>query len=325
METNSSSSPEADPLPEMHFIISAPRSGSTWLAKALNGHPEIFATENRLFGEFCEIWPNSDGSMSPRITFDEFLKQFSTYFMFEEIGLKRRQFVERFQRGFLSFLMNFCQRQSGKRVMVDKITPYLNSTGLVLDRIRQYFPAAKTLQLIRDGRDVVTSGTFDWILKDSQGTDRFSFFVEKRPGLHMKRFFDDKVLQRWVGLWKEPIEAYPEVNDGMIIRYEEMKDNQADLLLRIFEYLGCSSTEPIIKSCIERATFEKMSGRKVGDEGQPLAKTRKGISGDWKNYFTKRDGILFNELAGHLLVELGYEQDQTWINSLPDELDYFCD
>ena len=308
----------------MHFIISAPRSGSTWLAKALNGHPEIFATENRLFGEFCEIWPNSDGSMSPRITFDEFLKQFSTYFMFEEMDLKRRQFLERFQRGFISFLTNFCQRQSGKEIVIDKITPYLNSTDLVFDRIQQYFPDSKTIQLIRDGRDVVTSGTFDWILKDAQGTDRFSFFVEKRPGLHMKRFFDDKVLERWVSLWMEPVKAYEKIEHGLIIRYESMKENQAAVLAEVFKHLGCDGTQATIEACIQRATFEKMSGRKAGDDAEPLAKARKGVSGDWKNYFTRRDGQIFDEIAGDLLIELGYAPDKSWLDELPQELDFVC-
>lgn len=308
----------------MHFIISAPRSGSTWLAKALNGHPDVFATENRLFGEFCEIWPNSDGSMSPRITFDEFLKQFSTYFMFDEIPLKRRQFIERFQRGFISFLSNFCQRQTGKRLIVDKITPYLNSTSLVLDRILQYFPDSRTIQLIRDGRDVVTSGTFDWILKDAQGTDRFSFFVERRPGLHMKRFFDDKVLERWARLWKEPIVEFGRIENGLIIRYESMKKNQGKVLQEVFDFLGCQWTPDVIRQCQERATFQKMSGRQPGDDGQPLAKARKGIAGDWKNYFTRRDGQLFDEIAGDLLVQLGYAENCDWWKSLPDELDYHC-
>lgn len=315
---------ESNRLSNMHFIISAPRSGSTWLAKALNGHPKVFATENRLFGEFCEIWPNSDGSMSPRITFDAFLKQFSTYFMFEEMNLKRRQFIERFQRAFLGFLNQFCQRQSGKEIVIDKVTPYLNSTGLVLDRIDQYFPDSKTIQLIRDGRDVVTSGTFDWILKDSQGTDRFSFFVERRPGLRMKRFFDDKVLSRWISLWKEPIAEYSRFKSGLVIRYEEMIANQAKVLESVFEYLDCEFDDSILDECIQRATFEKMSGRKAGDDDQPLAKARKGIAGDWKNYFTRRDGQLFDEEAGECLIELGYEQDRSWLDDLPEELDYVC-
>lgn len=313
-----------DSSSKFHFIISAPRSGSTWLVKALNGHPNIYSTETRLFGEFCEIWPNADGSMTPRITFDEFLKQFSTHFIFEEMGINQKQFTERFQRGFISFLKNFCQRQTQKELIVDKITPYLGSTNLVFERIKQYFPESKAIQLIRDGRDVVTSGTFDWILKDAQGTDRYSFFVEKRPGITMRRFFDDKVLRRWVSLWLEPIEAYHQVADGLIIRYEGMKQNQGEVLATVFDHLACDYDSEVIAQCIERATFEKMSGRAVGDENAPLADARKGISGDWKNYFTRKDGELFDELAGQLLIDLGYEKNRDWIQTLPDELAFVC-
>lgn len=324
-DSDSGSYPEKENSSKFHFIISAPRSGSTWLAKALNGHPDIYSTETRLFGEFCEIWPNADGSMTPRITFDEFLKQFSTHFMYEEMGLNQKQFIERFQRGFISFLKNFCQRQTQKEFIVDKITPYLGTTNLVLNRIDQYFPDSKAIQLIRDGRDVVTSGTFDWILKDAQGTDRYSFFVEKRPGVTMRRFFDDKVLRRWVSLWREPIEAYENVAAGLVIRYEGMKHNQGEVLSRVFEHLSCPFNSKILDGCIERATFEKMSGRTVGDENAPLADARKGISGDWKNYFTRKDGEFFDELAGQLLIDLGYEKNRDWILTLPNELAFVCE
>ena len=307
-----------------HFILSAPRSGSTWLAKALNGHPDIFATENRLFGELCEIWPNFDGSMSPRITFDEFVKQYSSFFMYEELGLNRQQFIDRFQRGFTTFLHRFCQRQADKNIVVDKVTPYLGSTGLVFEKIDRYFPDSRTIQLVRDGRDVVTSGTFDWILKDARGTDRYSFFVEKRPGLSMRRFFDDEMVRRWSQLWIEPIKHFQMRPDGLTIRYESMKQNQADVLEQVFDFLGCPVAESVVQGCLERATFEKMTGRKTGDENQPLRKARKGISGDWKNYFTIRDGEIFHEETGDLLLDLGYETDPRWYRQLPDELAFVC-
>jgi hypothetical protein len=39
-------------LPDLHFLISAPRSGSTWLASTLDQHPEILGVEQRLYGGF---------------------------------------------------------------------------------------------------------------------------------------------------------------------------------------------------------------------------------------------------------------------------------
>ena len=47
---------------------------------------------------------------------------------------------------------------------------------------------------------------------------------------------------------------------------------------------------------------------------------RKGIVGDWKNYFTRRDGQLFQQIAGDQLCALGYVQDESWIDLLPEQL-----
>ena len=63
-----------------------------------------------------------------------------------------------------------------------------------------------------------------------------------------------------------------------------------------------------------------MSGGRQKGEAEPTAHVRKGIVGDWRNYFTKRDGELFHEIAGKTLIEMGYEQDSTWIDSLPEKL-----
>jgi hypothetical protein len=39
---------------------------------------------------------------------------------------------------------------------------------------------------------------------------------------------------------------------------------------------------------------------------------RKGTSGDWRNHFTAAHTAAFKEVAGPLLIELGYEKDLDW-------------
>jgi len=39
---------------------------------------------------------------------------------------------------------------------------------------------------------------------------------------------------------------------------------------------------------------------------------RTGKSGNWKTVFTERQKDLFKEIAGDLLIELGYEKDYNW-------------
>jgi hypothetical protein len=76
----------------------------------------------------------------------------------------------------------------------------------------------------------------------------------------------------------------------------------------------------VIEQCVESSTFEKMSGRPPGQE-EPTAKARKGIVGDWRNYFTLIDGELFDAFAGEQLKKMGYEPDGEWIKSLPAKLE----
>jgi len=109
--------------PEIHFVISAPRSGSTWLTTALNQHPEIFATEHRLFGDFCEVWQNNDGSTSPRITFDKYAQAFSVHYFYDAMGMNRGEFLNAFEKSFANFLVGFATNRTDKKFVVDKITP----------------------------------------------------------------------------------------------------------------------------------------------------------------------------------------------------------
>ena len=63
-----------------------------------------------------------------------------------------------------------------------------------------------------------------------------------------------------------------------------------------------------------------MAGRSAGDNASPTAKARKGIAGDWKNFFTQSDAELFLNIAGKQLVEAGYEANNDWAQCLPEQL-----
>lgn len=304
--------------PELHFIISAPRSGSTWLTTALNQHPEIFATEHRLFGDFCEVWKNNDGSTSPRITFDKYAQAFSVHYFFEAMGMKRGEFLDMFEKSFANFLVGFANRRTEKKFVIDKITPYPGTASMVVEKIRKLFPQSKIIQLIRDGRDVLTSGTYDWLLKDAEGTDRYRKHVDNEAGFELKRFFDDAVIEKWAGNWRETIDAFSGQKADAQVRYESMKQDLAKEINRIVLAIGADPAG--VEAASEKVSFEQMTGRKEGDASQPTAKARKGVVGDWRGHFTKADGQLFDSICGSQLVNLDYESNRGWIDGLPAEL-----
>ena len=289
--------------PYPHFVISAPRSGSTWLATALNHHPEVFATEQRLFGQFCQIWNNNDGTTAPRITFDSYASAFAMHYFYGFLDLDRQEFINDFQVAFAEFLVAFARQRSDKKIIVDKITPYPGTANLVVAQIKKLFPDAKIVQLVRDGRDVLTSGTFDRLLKDAVGTERYDFFVQQKPGMTLRRFFDDDIIEAWARNWRETIDAFGDLTDCTRITYEQMNTDLAGELSVLFKAIGADASQDISRFCAAEATFEKMTGRPAGSE-EPTAKARKGITGDWKNYFTRADGELFDQLAGQQLIAM---------------------
>ncbi len=230
--------------------------------------------------------------------------------------LDRAAFLDEFQIGFANFLVDFATRRSEKKIVVDKITPYPGTAHMVVAQIRKLFPDANLIQLVRDGRDVLTSGTFDWLLKDAEGTERHDFFVKQKSGMTLRRFFDDEVLKKWAINWRETIDAFDDSPEPTRLTYERMKTDLPGELSKLVTAIAADDSPEILRHCAEEVTFEKMTGRVAG-QAEPTAKARKGIVGDWKNYFTRADGELFDELAGAQLIRMGYETNRQWIGRLP--------
>jgi len=95
-------------------------------------------------------------------------------------------------------------------------------------------------------------------------------------------------------------------------------------LKTVFETVGTNNPtadNAAAMAATEATRFKDVSGRSEGDSSSPTAKARKGVAGDWKLHFTRRDGQLFHDIAGDTLIKLEYETDDSWISQLPDELE----
>ena len=63
---------------------------------------------------------------------------------------------------------------------------------------------------------------------------------------------------------------------------------------------------------LKRHSFiRNTNGRKQGQENV-THHYRKGVAGDWRNYFTPRVTKEFKQRYGDLLIELGYESSHDW-------------
>ena len=127
---------------QSNFIISSPRSGSTWLQQSLNLHPDVICTENRLFGNFAEFWPNNDGTRSLRITIDEFVDVQTRHLPLASFGIKRPEYNKLLLARISQCMCELLKETTGRRYMFDKVTPYLGTSALVVQGIREIFPQA---------------------------------------------------------------------------------------------------------------------------------------------------------------------------------------
>jgi hypothetical protein len=82
--------------------------------------------------------------------------------------------------------------------------------------------------------------------------------------------------------WRNAAEQDPNV---IVIRYEDLVGERARAeFCRLFEHLEFPFPDAVLARLLERYSFERMSGRRRGQE-QKKSKFRKGVAGDWKNYF----------------------------------------
>jgi hypothetical protein len=92
------------------------------------------------------------------------------------------------------------------------------------------------------------------------------------------------------------------------VRYENLLERPIVETRRLLKFLGADSSEEMAKRCVEMAGFERRSNRKRGQEDSS-SRFRKGVAGDWKNAFTQEDQRIFEEIAGGLLLKLGYKEN----------------
>ena len=85
--------------------------------------------------------------------------------------------------------------------------------------------------------------------------------------------------------------------------------------IRLMDELTGASDAKIAALAVDRWSFTTTSGRKPGEEDLSSFR-RKGIAGDWTNYFSREAGEVFDSFAGDALVELGYADDRNWYESL---------
>src|SRR3989344_7704016 len=93
---------------------------------------------------------------------------------------------------------------------------------------------------------------------------------------------------------------------SFLVRYEDLLKNPKNELEGIMIYLGVLAEEKTIIEAIDNFSFEKITGRKPGQEDKNNPEFRKGISGDYKNKFSAVDTLIINNIFKKIIQKNEY-------------------
>jgi hypothetical protein len=165
----------------------------------------------------------------------------------------------------------------------------------------------KAIYVARDGRDAAVS--MYWHSKRVMGmvadfSDYLPLFLEGRL--------------TGAGSWADHVEGWlnsPAYAAGnvLVARYEDMKSQPREVLRQAASFLAIDATDAAIDDAIEAGSLDSMKERERQtkglahqETGEKIPVVRKGVVGDWQNYFSEADEREFMRTAGGAMARLGY-------------------
>lgn len=326
---------EAKKYAPAFFVVGDPKSGTGWLTKLLDSHPEVLCRgRGVLFGRHLRreelkssASPMPPASLQNALLEDEYLRLWVERSGWTE-GEDSEECLATFARLAVDHFMGRELARSGKRVAGDK-TPFF--TEDVLSDMAAIYPKARVIHIVRDGRDVAVSRMHQLWKDEARGhpVDLAAEELARREAFYQGpeaflasgegTFLGGRLRELAEG-WRTRVGKAVEVGPALFgadyveVRYENLLEEPEREAARLFRFLGVDANGEVVGRCVGEASFEKGSGRQRGRDDYSLrhGKYRKGVAGDWKTAFAEQDKPVFKETAGALLVELGYEEGVEW-------------
>lgn len=187
----------------------------------------------------------------------------------------------------------------------------------------------KAVHVLRDGRDVMVSAYFHFLFDNSHNQSRgvrkhrknLNFQNYDDAITNMPKFieymFEQYPSERMHFSWSEIVNN-TELHKSKIcrIKYEELLETPVECLKRVLRFYQFSpKNETYLEAIVNKYSFKNLSNRNPGQENRKSF-VRKGISGDWKNYFNEEACEVFKRYAGKELILSGYERNMDWSSHL---------
>jgi Holliday junction resolvase RusA-like endonuclease len=197
------------------------------------------------------------------------------------------------------------------RVRVHHLHRFINSS---------YFQK-KTVYIVRDGRDAFVSRYFTMINQKSQERMKSDFI--KFSNLIPKEENIKHVLPIYIKFLIQYEKSSTDYKSHFLrskshklfsIKYEDLHSDTENTLKTVLHYLDprIIIDDEIISNAVLKSSLKSSIKNLKNDTG--FFRKDGGKKGDWLNYFTLESAKAFDDYAGDILIQLGYEKDHNWVN-----------
>jgi hypothetical protein len=294
------------PGPPAPFVVGVGRSGTTLLRLMLDAHPELaIPPETHFVNPFIQA--SGRLRFNPRIACNEIVRDERR--RWNDFGLDAAELLARFEAiepfntadALRAFYRLYADRH-GKSRWGDKTPDYVRK----MKKIQNTLPEARFVHVIRDGRDAGLSQNAR-VLKRGK---------EPVPPREMARRWRKRIIKSREDAAEIAAGEYLEV------RYEDIVADTEAVLRRVCELIELDY-DPAMLDYHERAAerLQEMAGALPAKKGRPEREAGERVAAHamttrppdperlavWKREMSEAENAEFEQAAGHLLDELGYE------------------
>lgn len=162
------------------------------------------------------------------------------------------------------------------------------------------------IYVARNPKDVATSLYFQYLgikyFENYSWNKIFDMFME--GNVFFGNYFDH-VLSWW---------AHRDDDNILFMKYEDMKQDLMASIQKIAEFIQCDISQDVLENVAKKTTFESMKEDPsvtslTHDSRDPDAPPfyRKGLVGDWKNFFTEEQSKLIDSVYEDRMKKVGLE------------------
>jgi hypothetical protein len=267
------------------FVCGAPKSGTTWLQRIFDAHPEVCCSgEGHFISRFSAPMSKVISAYNRGLTLEaEQVYEGSPYYA----DVDQAEFDDMVRAFMLKRLRARADAQT--RWIGDKTPNYTH----YLPQLHRLFPAAKIIHIVRDPRDVAVSR-----MAHSQRAGSAEAFT---PGTEEHRLTVEGAVKLWIEAVAR-VDAFARDHPTLVheLRYRDLHDDPVGATERLFRFLGAPVEPVLIQRIVAATSFEVMAGRKPGEE-DPSSFLRKGVVGDWKTRLDAESARLISESCGELM------------------------